>query len=66
MMGKGAEREGREATKTGSASGTACALRIGLEAASVGASDEDVSGGFVLGAGRTACALQFVLEVRNP
>ena len=65
-MGKGAKREGRGATKHGTASGTLCALQFGLEAASVGASDEDVSGGFVLGAGRTLGALRFVLEVRNP
>ena len=66
VMGKGVKREGRVATRAGSAPGTACALRIGLEATSVGASDEDVSGGFVLGAGRTVCALRFALEVRNP
>ena len=65
-MGKGVKREGRGPTRHGTAPGTVCALRIGLEATSVGASDEDVSGGFVLDAGRTACALRFALEVRNP
>ena len=65
MMGKGVKWEGRVATRAGTAPGAPCALRIGLEAASVGTSDEDVSGGFVLGAGRTVCALRFVLEVRN-
>ena len=65
-MGKGVKREGRGPTRAGTAHGTACALKIGLEATSVGASDEDVSGGFVLDAGRTPCALSFALEVRNP
>ena len=54
MMFRGVKREGREATRAGTASETASRLRLGLQAASVGANDEDVSGDFVL---VPACAL---------